>query len=279
MAALESNTLLTGQLGDFIMGNSFDDSDQVADLLYSYQFRDAAREAFNWSQSLRVPIYSVLWRALRTNCSSWVAPEVASDVCERYARIDSLAPRFRKRVALSKYDSHTEFAWNDAPPGRRRRFRSLSEVLAGRVLQAPETLQHISYTHPYAHRPLVEFMLTIPSSVVCRPGEPRRLMRRAFSTFLPSLILRRKSKTLYHTAYREALIPLASELLQRRDLGVVDYGYVDRRSLVERLTRFVGGIECNESQLRQLILFEYWLNRGSAGPSLPSPPAAVNWLN
>jgi asparagine synthase (glutamine-hydrolysing) len=279
MAALDSSVLLTGQLGDFIMGNTHDDSDQVADYIHNHQYVEAAREAFSWSQTLRVPIYSVLWRALRTNYSSWVAPDVANDVCDRYASVDSLAPGFRKRVALSKYDSHHEFSWNQAGPGRRRRFRGVSEVLSGRVLQAPEALQHISYAHPFAHRPLLEFMLTIPQNVVCKPGEPRRLMRRAFSTFLPPMVLKRKSKALYHIAYREALMPLAADLLRRRgDMRLVEFGYVDRGSFVERLTRFTGGIECNESQLRQLILLEYWLSRGGAS-AVPLEEAALSWVN
>ena len=280
MAGLDSNVLLTGQLGDFVMGNIYDDSDQVADYLHNHQFFEAAREAFSWSQSLRVPIYSVLWRALRMNCSSWVAPDVASSMCDRYAHIDSLAPSFRKRVALSEYDSHHEFHWDEAPPGRRRRFRALAEMLSGRVLQAPEALQHVSYTHPFAHRPLLEFMLTIPPAVVCRPGEPRRLMRSAFSNFVPPLILKRKSKALYHIAYREALIPLATELLSRPgDLRLVEFGYVDRRSFLDRLTQFTGGVDCNESQLRQLILLEYWLCRGGASSEVPLEQAALSWVN
>ena len=30
------------------------------------------------------------------------------------------------------------------------------------MLQTPELLQHLDYTHPFAHRPLVEFLMTVP---------------------------------------------------------------------------------------------------------------------
>ena len=230
--SLGSNVFLTGQFGDFIMGNLVDDTGQVADYLQRLQFLQAAREAFSWSQSLRVPIYSILWRALRMNFSSWAAPSVATTLCDPYKHIDSLAPKFRKRVALSDYNRQGELRWQAASPGRRGRLRTLSDMLSARVLQAPERLQHVSYTHPFAHRPLVEFMLTIPPAVVCRPGEPRRLMRRAFAGLLPQPILKRRSKATYEHIYRHALVPLAAELLNRPgEMRMIEFGYVDRGSI------------------------------------------------
>jgi asparagine synthase (glutamine-hydrolysing) len=280
MASLGSSVLLTGQLGDLIMGNILDDSGQVADYLQEYQFMQAAREAFAWSQSLRVPIYSILWRALRANCTAWAAPSIADSMCDRYGAIDSLLPAFRKRVALSVHDRHRDGGWQSAPPGRRRLFRSLSEMLSARVLQVPQPLEHISYAHPYAHRPLVEFMLTVPSRVVCRPGEPRRLMRRAFGDLLPPAVLKRKSKTAYGRTYREAILPLAIEILRCPDaIRLVEFRYVDFASFTDRLQRFTDGLDCNESQLRQLILLEYWLRRvGHDGASMQDE-SALTWIN
>jgi asparagine synthase (glutamine-hydrolysing) len=278
MESLGSSVYMTGQLGDFIMGNLVDDSDQVADYLRQHRFLQAAREAFSWSQSLRVPIYSILWRALRTNYSSWAAPSVTT-TCDRYQHIDSLAPEFRKRVNLSDYNRQNELRWQAASPSRRGRFRALNDMLSGRLLQAPEALQHVSVTHPFAHRPLVEFMLTIPPAVVCRPGEPRRLMRRAFAELLPPAILKRRSKTTYEKVYRQALVPMAAELLKRpEDMRMVESGYVNPRSVMERLKRFTEGLDCNSSQLRQLILFEFWLrNRAHSGD--PVDDASMSRIN
>jgi asparagine synthase (glutamine-hydrolysing) len=279
LARLGSSVYMTGQLGDLIMGNLVDDSDQVADYLQRHRFLQAVREAFSWSQSLRVPIYSILWRALRTNYSSWAAPSVTTTTCDRYQHIDSLAPEFRKRVDPSDYNRQSELRWQAASPGRRGHFRALNDMLSTRLLQAPEWLQHVSYTHPFAHRPLVEFMLTIPPAVVCRPGEPRRLMRRAFAEILPPAILKRRSKTIYERTFRQALIPMAAELLKRPgEMRMVEFGYVDRRSVMERLTRFTQGLDCNSSQLRQLILFEFWLrNRAHSGD--PVDDASMSWIN
>ena len=61
-----------------------------------------------------------------------------------------------------------------------------------RTLQPPEPLQHLDYTHPFAHRPLVEFLMTVPADVLCRPGEPRRLMRSALSDLWPRKLRERR---------------------------------------------------------------------------------------
>jgi hypothetical protein len=263
-----AGVFLTGQLGDFVMGNMLDDSGQAVDYLREGHWLGAAREAYEWSRSLRVPLYPILWRALRTAYSPWTAnleTGASNEAASGYAQVHSLAAGFLKRVSLNQGERPAERIWRAARPGRRSRFRALSQMLDSRTLQAPEALQHISYAHPYAHRPLVEFMLTIPPAEVCRPGEPRRLMRRAFSQFLPPAILQRKSKATYTRVYRQALIPLATEMLsQPGQIRLATLDYVDRHSLTDRLNRFLQGLDCNESQLRQLLLFEFWLrNRES----------------
>lgn len=268
LAAMGAGVFLTGQLGDFVMGNMLDDSEQAVDYLRAGHWVKAAKEAYAWSCSLRVPVYPLFWRALRTAYSPWTATfesGASHDASSRYAQALSLSAEFQKRVARNRTEPLPERSWRQARPGQRSRFRSLSQILDSRTLQAPEVLQHISYAHPFAHRPLVEFMLTIPPSEVCRPGEPRRLMRRAFSAFLPPAILERKSKATYADVYRQALIPLANKLLSQPDqIRSVVHGYADRHSLTDRLARFLQGLDCNEPQLRQFLLFEFWLRNRKA---------------
>jgi hypothetical protein len=120
-------------------------------------------------------------------------------------------------------------------------------------------LQHLHYTHPFAHRPLVEFMLSIPPEIVCGSGEPRRLMRRAFHGLWPPQLRRRRSKDGFGGTFLESLRPLAAALLQQRTLQVVQRGYVDASSLRARLQRLSASLECNDGQLRHIILLELWL--------------------
>jgi len=52
---------------------------------------------------------------------------------------------------------------------------------------------------------------------------------------------------------------MARDLLKGRRMEVVERGFVDRPSLLSRLERLSAGLECNEAQLRQIILLEFWL--------------------
>jgi asparagine synthase (glutamine-hydrolysing) len=276
MAAAGAGVLLTGQLGDLIMGNSIDDSSQVTEWLAGGHLWRAAQEAYAWGRSMQVPLYPILWRSLREACGSWAPPisPHASVGAIPVSSDDSLAAGFRTRVAAHLEEDSG--GWRQAAPGRRRRFRAVSEMLRDRVLQTPSSLQHISYAHPYAHRPLVEFMLTIPARVVCRPDQPRRLMRRAFAGLLPPLILSRKSKASYGSTYAQALMPLAAELLRSPGrIQLVELGYVERHSLIDRLEKFQNGLECNEFQLRPLLLLEFWLRNQPAFQETPSLRAAA----
>jgi len=139
-------------------------------------------------------------------------------------------------------------------------------MLELRQLQAPEPLQHLDNTHPFMHRPLVEFLMAVPADVLCRPGEPRRLMRSALPDLWPRKLRTRRSKGLFNAPWQEALRPLACTLLQARQLQLVEHGFVDGASVLSRLRQLCAGLDCNQSQLRSIILLELWLrNRARAG--------------
>ena len=144
---------------------------------------------------------------------------------------------------------------------------ALENLLLAARFAAPEPLRHISYSHPFLHRPLVEFMLTIPAAVVCRPGEPRRLMRRALAGLLPERVRCRRSKGVYDAMFADSFRPLAMELLHDiPGMLLVKRGYVDRVSLAARLERQIQGLDCNEPQLRRLIVLEFWLRSREVHP-------------
>jgi hypothetical protein len=171
----------------------------------------------------------------------------------------SLLPSFCERTGLFEKDGFFSKAWMFAPPERRKHFHALTMLLELGSLQPPEPLQHLDYTHPFAHRPLVEFLMTVPADVLCGPGEPRRLMRLALADLWPGELRSRRSKGLFNTPWHEALRPLAHDLLKQRQIEVVERGFVDCASLLSRLERLSAGLECNAAQLRQIILLEFWL--------------------
>jgi asparagine synthase (glutamine-hydrolysing) len=266
-----AKTILTGQTGDLMMGNWFDDSLQVAGSIRGFHFGRAYQDALAWSKLLRLPIHRILWRGFQAA----LPPALTRTAV--YAGVDgSYVPR-NVETSLSNLNDQTRRleseslfsnAWMQAPPERRKYLRALTTILELRQLQPAEPLQHLDYTHPFAHRPLVEFLMSVPTDVLCRPGEPRRLMRSALSDLWPVKLRERRSKGLFNAPWQEALRPLAQTLLKKSKLQLVERGIVDRSSVLSRLERLSVGLECNEAQLRQIILLELWLSNRS-GEALP----------
>jgi asparagine synthase (glutamine-hydrolysing) len=266
---LGATTILTGQSGDLMMGNWFDDSLQVAASLRRSRLGRACEEALAWSKILRLPVYRILWRAFQAALPPALTPAAIYAAADgSYAPRNtetSLVPGFGERAGLSEPEGLFSNAWMQAPPERRKHFRTLSMMLELRQLQPGEPLQHLDYTHPFAHRPLVEFLMTVPADVLCRPGEPRRLMRAAFPDLWPLKLRKRRSKGSFSAPWQEGLRPLARGLLKARQFHLVGRGFVDRASLLSRLERFCVGLECNEHQLRQIIMLELWLRNRADG--------------
>ena len=258
-----AGTILTGQNGDLLLGNWFDDSVQVAASLRRLRIGRAFKEAVAWSKILRLSVYQVLWRAAQVALPPALTPAAIYTTADgSYAPRSvetSLVSRFVERTGVSESSTFFSRDWLRAAPERRKHFHSLSLALELRTLQAPEPLQHLDYTHPFGHRPLVEFLMSVPADVLCRPGEPRKLMRSALSDLWPLKLRERRSKGSFNAPWQEASRPLARALLNAKKLHSVERGYVDHASLRVRLQRLCLGLDCNESQLRQIILLELWL--------------------
>jgi asparagine synthase (glutamine-hydrolysing) len=264
---LRARSILTGQNGDLVTGNWFDDSLQVAASLRQFRIGDAATEALAWSKILRRPVYRILWQAFQAALLPSLTPAaIYTNGDGSYAPKSietSLLPEFSKRTGSESLDFLSN-DWLQAPPERRKYFYNLTMALELRTLQAPEQLQHLEYTHPFAHRPLVEFLMNVPAEILCRPGEPRRLMRSAFADLWPSKLRERRSKGSFSAPWQEAMRPIAHTLLKTNRFQLVDRGVIDHASVKSRLERLCLGLDCNESQLRQIILLELWLRNRAA---------------
>jgi asparagine synthase (glutamine-hydrolysing) len=260
---LNAKTILTGQAGDLMMGNWFDDSLQVARSLRRFRLDRAFVEALAWSKLLRLPIYQIYCQAIKACLPPNLSPSqtyTAADGSYAPKSIEtSLTTGFRSRTGGFESERFFSNSWKYAPPERRKHFRTLAMMLELRQLQIPEPLQHLEYTHPFAHRPLVEFLMSVPANILCGPGEPRRLMRAAFADYWPAKLRERRSKGVFNTPWQAALRPLARALASEKQLQVVERGIVDRASVTLRLDRLSRGLECNEHQLRQIIMLELWL--------------------
>ncbi len=260
---LEAKVLLTGQNGDLITGNWFDDSLQVSASLRRFRLANAWTEAIQWSKILRLPVYRVLLQAAGGALPPALMPTNV------YAKNDgshtpkstetSLPDNLVNRLGLSEFRNFFSDFWMQAAPERRKYFRSLSSTLELRTLQVPELWQDLDYTHPFAHRPLVEFLMTVPVDVICGPGQPRKLMRSALSDLWPVHLRKRRSKCLFDLPWQESLSPLAQSLINGKQLQLVDYGFVDGSNVMSRLKRLSAGLDCNVEQMRFVIALELWL--------------------
>jgi|SoiMethySBSTD1v2_1073268.scaffolds.fasta_scaffold00086_33 asparagine synthase (glutamine-hydrolysing) len=258
-----ARVFMTGENGDLAMGNWFDDSLQVAAALRRGRLRQAVHEAAAWSRSLNVPTAAVLYRGALAALPSSVAPRRlhATDPQTRAAQAErSLVPAFAEITGVLDVDELLSPTWQDAPPERRNHFRALALVRELRLLQAPEILQDVDVTHPFTHRPLVEYVLSLPADVLCGPGEPRRLMRRAFADLWPRAVQERRSST-FSAPWIEIMRDVTGVLQQTAEWQVVERGWVEPASLFARLHRLLHRLDCNEAQLRQILILECWLRK------------------
>jgi asparagine synthase (glutamine-hydrolysing) len=263
-----AQVFLTGLNGDLAMGNWFDDSLQLAGSLRRLRISRACREAVEWSKILRLPVYRLLWQAVCATLPSAFVPAAIYAKCDGSHVIKntetSIAPCFMDRLGLSEPEHFFSGDWMHAAPEKRKYFRTLSMMSELRTLQVPELWLHLDYTHPFAHRPLVEFLMAIPPDVLCRPGEPRRLMRNALSHLWPLKLRMRRSKGLFNLPWQKALRPLALSLVKSGKLHLVERGYLDRTNILSRLQRFLIGVDCNDAQLQHVLLLEFWLRSRTA---------------
>ncbi len=277
---LDARVYFTGQAGDLMMGNWIDDSEQLAAHLHRGQWKTAFTESVAWSKATRVPAPVLLWRGLLASLpSGWriesrYPVDPSTPIPERYG--DSLTRSLKSAADMEDPDWIWCQRWKEAPAERRKHFRCISGLLESRFFRPPERLQHLYYTFPYADRPLLEFLLTIPADILAKPGEPRALMRRAFREFLPSEVARRRSKASYTGEFLKSLRRAVSKLLvERGPLLVEELGYVDAAALRARLQRMTQSLPCNETQLRQVLLLEFWLRsqKARAGEIVDAAPA------
>src|SRR6185437_11229412 len=99
----------TGNLGDLIMGNWWDDSDQVAGLLRRGRIGAALQQSLEWSKLRRVPIWWVLGKAFLTSLPPTVTrgryPTLTDGSYAPRTSEDSLEPNFRTRIGSEKQAS------------------------------------------------------------------------------------------------------------------------------------------------------------------------------
>jgi asparagine synthase (glutamine-hydrolysing) len=259
--------VLTGQLGDLVCGNFLDDSLQLTTALRRGRLADALTAGFAWSRATGTPVLRIVANAVRQGLAGGRAGAagVGGDT-QHLAR-----PELLSREGVAGAEDVFSADWKAAPPDQRTRGLMFTMMRELRVLQAPAAFGPVAYTHPFSHRPLVEFLMRVPAGVLCAPGEPRKLMRAALAGTLPAEIQHRRSKAFFGSQVIAALRPMAREFGPARTWRAVEGGWVCATRLSTALDELACGLGERSMAVRQAVLLERWLRE----ESLDRPPRPV----
>ena len=229
--------VLSGRGGDAVMGCEPDNSVAVLDDLVDGRVLEAAKKIRLWSRACQKPFVEIVWNVAR----------------ERLAASPDIPPSKRRLAALvQSFSTEARLTLPQQPPG-------------------------ITFAYPFFHRPLVDYMLSIPGEELSAPGEMRALMRRAFAGFVPARILRRTSKGYYPPSSARAARSAALALRPAARLEVVQRGWVDPVRLEASIRRAIDGAGQDCADVRRVLRLEEWLQlRHRRGPSAIPQREEVN---
>lgn len=244
--------VLSGRLGDAVMGCQPDNSAAVFDDLRRGELLGALKNMRAWSRAARKPFLEIAWKLL--------APDPA-DPPDRGVELLTASLREMRDAAPA----------SDPLAGIRRSKRAIARMVfdytAGR-LDIPHYPPDIVYSYPFAHRPLVDFVLAIPGEELSAPGVMRSLMRRAFQNVVPARILGRQSKGYYPPAALRAARALVASMAAIDELEVVQRGWIDPERLKVALRALVDG-SAKTGDIRRVLRLEAWLQARKANSAIP----------
>jgi asparagine synthase (glutamine-hydrolysing) len=119
---------------------------------------------------------------------------------------------------------------------------------------------------PFLAYPLVEFALSLPSSLKLRGLKTKYLLKKAVTPMLPESIIRRPKKGFGIPVakwLRSDFKPLVDELLSQSFVekqGLFDYAYVG-----ELLRQHQSGAADRRKELWTLFMFQWWWRKFFAG--------------
>jgi asparagine synthase (glutamine-hydrolysing) len=186
-----AHILLTGEGGDHLFWSILDGTPVVADALRNGNLWHAHQQCTTWSRVTGIPYVRLL---LRQAIPLAFGPIFGwAGQYQPPALPAWLSQSWKNRFHETVWDAVAP-EQNTGRPAFRAHLRQVEALFC--QLSAGYVSEHhdIYVSHPYAHRPLVEFCLSLPISQHLRDAETRSLMRRALANRLPSRVLRRKSK-------------------------------------------------------------------------------------
>jgi len=275
MRADGARVLLTGHGGDEMLCSNPSPSPEFGDLLVRCRFLSLHRSLQTWSRALKKSYFELLWR-------EGVMPRLP-----RRMQVEcGLKPNFKlppwfdaqfvDRMKLRERNLGVEDVFGFGLPSGRDQAVGFLSAMRMTSKASYRARGCIEVSHPYLHRPLVEFLQAIPFEQRVRPNEARSLMRRALRGLLPEKVLNRKTKKGPEEALFRATLrgwPRLQPIFENARVSA--HGYMNAESLLTALKRARHGCELHSFALVQTISLEFWLRalerRSSVAKSAAAP--------
>jgi asparagine synthase (glutamine-hydrolysing) len=261
---------LSGLGGDELLGQSLDPRVQIADLIADLRFWAMAKQLVAWSLIIRRPWVQLLLQTVRLFLPTVIRARMTQSasvepwINRRFAR--------RHRLSIRRLGATEESQfWR---PGLRDSFDTITALGQQMTFSRPSTLEK---RYPYLDQTLVEFLISIPSDQLLRPGKRRSLMRRALVDLLPGEIISRGTKAAAGRCHVLTLQKHWNQLERILEDPITTHlGYVERREFHKALAAAKNGqISPYFLRLLRVVSLEMWLraaiNRGVIRASFTLP--------
>ena len=266
MRQYDARVLLTGRGGDHLFWSAPQGEALVADELLRLNLIGAHRQCGSWSRAANVPYFEFLTtKAFRSALASLFRGANSSEQSEIPSWVQ---PRHRAIILRAEGQLGGSANWPSAP-GRRAQVLNVERMFQMLGSGFAEEYPQIYVSHPYSHRPLVEFCLGVPVSQFLRYGQTRSLMRRALRDVLPQKTTNRVSKGLLDETIIRALRREWACTSNLSDWQVCQRGYVVPSQLADSLHQARLGVLHLLGPLIRLFSLERWL-RSLNGVKLPA---------
>jgi asparagine synthase (glutamine-hydrolysing) len=253
-----ARVLLTGGGGDHLFWSARDGTPVVADEMLKGNLLQMHRECRSWSSFTNVPYFQLLLKkalplalgSIFPQASQYQRPVVPSWLTNAHKN------SFHLEVWDAKASTHSA-----GLPSFRAHIRQVEALFAQLSAGYMSEYHDIHVTHPYAHRPLVEFCLGLPVSQFLRAGQTRSLMRRALHDLLPAKVRDRKSKGSLDEPLARALQREWSHAVgDLRRWELCERGLVDPKQLHQSLTAMRLGLQNSaHGNFLRVFSLERWL--------------------
>jgi len=230
-----ARVLLTGIGGDDIFCSYPVPEMLVADMLRDRRLLMAHRCCTTWSSISRVPYIALLKRSLPFVIKPALALNRQHELAglPPWLILDKRRKAFFREVA-NPVETHIS-------PSQAFRTGIVQALFRSISLGMWNEYTDIYVSHPYSHRPLVEFCIAVPMNQMQRNGEVRFLQRRALTGVLPSVIAKRRGKALIHEPFLRAVRRDWHYLQDVENWLICTRGYVYAPRLREALIQMRGG--------------------------------------